>query len=416
MNRYFVLCVAAVATLAACSDKKNGPTQLGPPASMAITAGAASAPANSDLTGLTLVVRDANNQALPNQTVTFAVISGGGSITTTTATTGDNGTLTVPTWRFGKLDVAQVLRATINSVTFDINATVQTSYNVVLRFYGTAPTAAQQAMFDTAAARIRATITGDLAAVNSGTNFDISDCTPGQTTTISEVIDDVVIYVRLASIDGPGNILASAGPCFVRSGKNSAGQGGADSLTTVIGTMQFDVADLNSLRKETILHEMLHVIGVGAMWVDSAPNGWGLIAGAGGPTPRYTGAEGRAGCQEVGGTVTCASSVPVEDTLGPGTRDVHWEENVFDTELMTGFIENSASAMPFSKMTVRSLRDIGYTVNTANFDDYTKPFGALRGEGSTVPGVRARWEGTSQVPIIAIDRNGRIVKQLRRVP
>lgn len=416
MNRYFVLCVVALAALAGCGDKKNGPTELGPPSSMAITAGATAAPANADLTGLTLVVRDANNQALPNQTVTFAVVSGGGNVTTATATTGANGTLTVPTWRLGKLDVPQVLRATINSVTFDINATVQTSYNVVLRFYGTAPTAAQQAMFDTAAARIRATITGDLAAVNSGTNFDISACTPGQTTTITEVIDDVVIYVRLASIDGPGNILASAGPCFVRSGKNTAGQGGADSLTTVIGTMQFDVADLNSLRKETILHEMLHVIGHGAMWPDPPPNGWGLIAGAGGPAPRYTGAEGRAGCQEVGGTVTCASSVPVEDTLGPGTRDVHWEENDFDTELMTGFIENAASPMPFSKMTVRSLRDIGYAVNAANFDDYTKPFGALRGEGSTVPGVRTRWEGASQVPIIAIDRNGRIVKQLRRVP
>ena len=416
MNRYLVLCVAAIATLAACSDKKPGPTELGPPANMAITAGSATAPANTDLTGLTLVVRDANNQALPNQTVTFAVISGGGSITTTTATTGDNGTLTVPTWRLGKLDVAQVLRATINSVTFDISATIATSYNLVLRFYGNSPTPAQQALFDTAAARIRATITGDLAPVNSGTNFDISPCTPGQTTTITEVIDDVVIYVRLANIDGPGNILASAGPCFVRSGKNAQGQGGTDSLTTVIGTMQFDVSDLGLLRRETILHEMLHVIGVGAMWPDPSPDGWGLISGAGGPTPRYTGAEGRAGCQEVGGTVTCASSVPVEDTLGPGTRDVHWEENVFDTELMTGFVENSASAMPLSKMTLRSLRDIGYTVNAANFDNYTKPFGALRAEGSTAPGVRTRWEGASPVPVIAIDRNGRIVKQLRRLP
>ncbi|HET9452726.1 MAG TPA: leishmanolysin-related zinc metalloendopeptidase [Gemmatimonadaceae bacterium] len=416
MNRYLVLCVAAVATLAACSDKKNGPRELGPPANMAITAGSTTAPANTDLTGLTLVVRDANNQPLPNQTVTFAVISGGGSITTNTATTGDNGTLTVPTWRLGKIDVPQVLRATINSVTFDVTASVQTSYNIVLRFYGTQPTPAQQALFDTAAARIRATVTGDLAPVNSGSNFDISGCTPGQTTTISEVIDDVVIYVRLAAIDGPGKILASAGPCFVRSGKNAAGQGGADSLTTVIGTMQFDIADLGSLRRETILHEMLHVIGHGAMWPDPHPDGWGLVTGAGTPTPRYTGAEGRAGAQEVGCTVTCASSVPVEDTLGPGTADVHWEENVFDTELMTGFVENPASAMPMSKMTVRSLRDIGYTVNAANFDDYTKPFGALRGEGSTVSGVRTRWEGAPPVAVFAIDRNGRIVKQLRRRP
>lgn len=414
MNRYLVLFVAA---LAACKDKDNGPAPLGPPASMAITAGTATAPANTDLNGLTLAVRDANNNPLPNQTVTFAVIAGGGTITTATATTGENGTLTVPAWRLGRLDVPQVLRATINSVIFDINGSVQTGYNLALRFYGNPPTAAQRALFDTAAARIRATIIGDLASVNSGTNFDISACTPGDSTTrITEVIDDVVIYVRLATIDGPGNILASAGPCFVRSGRNSQGQGGADSLTTVIGTMQFDVADLPNLRKETILHEMLHVVGHGAMWPEPPPNGWGLVAGAGGPTPRYTGAEGRAGCQEVGGTVTCVSSVPLEDTLGPGTRDVHWEENVFDTELMTGFVENLATPMPFSIMTVRSLRDIGYTVNTANADSYTKPFGALRGEGSTVAGTRTRWETAPAVPIMAIDRDGRVVRQLRRAP
>jgi hypothetical protein len=312
----------------------------------------------------------------------------------------------VPAWRLGKLDVAQTLTATAGAATFAINASVLTSYNIVVRFYGGNPTTAQQALFTNAAARIRGVITGDVANLVSPANFDISPCTPGQTTTMNnESIDDVVIYVRIAPIDGQGQILASAGPCFVRN------TGGPNQLTTAIGTMQFDQADIGILREETILHEMLHVIGVGSMWPDAPPDGWGLVSGAGTATPRYTGANGRQGCQELSFPVTCASNVPVEDTLGPGTADTHWEENVFDNELMTGFVENLSKDMPFSIMTVRSLMDIGYTVNLSNFDSYTKPAGSLP---RVVGARRERWEGPPPVPVFAIDLNGRIVRQLRR--
>jgi hypothetical protein len=401
LNRYLVLVAVA---LAACKGG-DGPTELGPPASMSISPTAPTAPANTEVTGVTLTVLDANSNPLPDQTVTFAVTAGGGSITTTTATTGPTGTVTVPAWKLGKVDVAQVLTATVGALNFTINAAVQTSYNVVVRFYGsTSATTAQQALFTNAAARIRGVITGDVANVTSGANFDISACTPGATTTISETIDDVVIYVRIAPIDGQGNVLASAGPCFVRSG-------GTNQMTTVIGTMQFDQADMGILREETVLHEMLHVIGVGAMWVDSPPDGWALISGAGTTTPTYTGANGRQGCQELNFPVTCASSVPVENSQGQGTADVHWEEDIFDNELMTGFIESQPKDMPFSIMSVRSLMDIGYTVNLLNFDSYTKPVGALP---RVVGGQQERWEVVAPVPVFAVDANMRIVRQLRR--
>jgi len=405
LKRHFVL--LAVASLAACKGKENGPNELGPPASMSASPAAPTAPANTDLTGVTLTVRDANNNALPNQVVTFTVTAGGGSLAAATATTGADGTVAVPAWKLGKLDVPQTLQATTGAVNFNVNASVQTSYNVVLRFYEGAPTAAQQALFNNAAARIRAVITGDVANVTPPPNTNVSACTPGQTTLLTETIDDVVIYVRITPIDGQGQILASAGPCFVRTG-------GANAMTTVIGTMLFDVADLPILREETILHEMLHVIGVGAMWPDPPPEGWGLITGVGGPTPRYTGAQGVQGCQEIGGTVTCLSSVPVENDHGPGTRDTHWEEDDFDNELMTGLIEQAQIPMPLSIMTVRSLRDIGYTVNLANFDAFTKPFQALRAGGQSAS--RVQWEGPPPVPVFAIDENGTIVRQLRKVP
>lgn len=370
---------------------------------MAIVAGSATGFANTQLSGLQLVVRDAANNALPNQTVTFAVTAGGGSIQQTTATTDATGVLVVPSWLLGKSAVPQTLRATVASVTFDIQGTVRTQYDIEVRFFGPAMTTAQQALFTNAAARIRGVITGDVTSINTG-SLDLQDClnTP---MTINETIDDLLVFASVADIDGPGKVLAVAGPCYVRSG-------GADSLTSIIGVMRFDSNDINnvsaSVLQSVITHEMLHVVGFGAMWLE---DGWKLVTGAGTATPRYTGAQGRQGCIEVGGTVSCATNVPVENDEGPGTADVHWEESAFDTELMTGFIEGGGAAMPFSLLTIRSLDDIGYTINAAAFDQYTKPFGATRANASIVR--QGPWELVGTLPIYALDASGRQVRQLR---
>jgi hypothetical protein len=53
--------------------------------------------------------------------------------------------------------------------------------------------------------------------------------------------------------------------------------------------------------------------------------------------------------------------VPVENTGGPTTQDVHWSEAVFENELMTGFINSAGN--PLSRLTVASLQDLGYVVN-----------------------------------------------------
>ena len=380
--------------LTACKD--NGPSELGPPANMAIVAGNPTAPANTVLTGLQLAVRDARNNPLPNQTVTFTVVLGGGSIQQTTATTGDDGTLTVPAWLLGKSAVPQKLRATVASVTLEIDAAVQTSYNIVVRFFGDTPTPAQQELFTSAAARIRGVITGELQNVTTGSLNLQEGCEVP--VTINEQIDDIVIYATVTPIDGERKILASAGPCYVR---NS----GPDSLTTIIGVMKFDVADINNLREEVVMHEMLHVVGVGSMWLNNP--GWNLVAGAGTTTPRYTGVNGRQGCQEIGGTVTCSTSVPLENDGGPGTADVHWEELDFGTELMTGFSHSPPTPMPFSLLTIRSLIDINYDVNLAAFDPFTKT-GLIRANARVIDDDP--WEQLRKGPITALDARGRIMR------
>jgi hypothetical protein len=56
--------------------------------------------------------------------------------------------------------------------------------------------------------------------------------------------------------------------------------------------------------------------------------------------------------------VADSGGVPVEQDGGPGTRDSHWDEEIFGNEIMTGYINNSDNYL--SQMTVASLDDLGY--------------------------------------------------------
>jgi hypothetical protein len=69
----------------------------------------------------------------------------------------------------------------------------------------------------------------------------------------------------------------------------------------------------------------------------------------------------------LGGT----GNVPVENTGGLGTRNGHWRETTFGNELMTGFLNSGKN--PLSRLTIASLRDLGYIVNLSVADPYKRP-------------------------------------------
>ena len=184
----------------------------------------------------------------------------------------------------------------------------------------------------------------------------------------------MVIYASIQPIDGPRQTLAESGPCLYA---NIPGHG----LMPVLGLMKFDDADIAFITgagsfEEVIVHEMLHVLGFGTFWNDAQLGGTRhLLADSGTATPSFTGAQARQGCLNVGGTITCATAVPVEgNSAGPGTADSHWRESVFQKELMTGFINSSPN--PLSSVTIGSLADLSYVVNAADFDDYALPPGS----------------------------------------
>ena len=261
---------------------------------------------------------------------------------------------------------------------------------------GTNPTASQQTAFDNAEARWEQLVLGDLpnVFVNRAAGTWCGTGAPA----INETVDDLLILVILEPIDGPGGILGSAGPCLIRG-----------SNLSIVGRMRFDTADLPSLEaagqlEEVILHEMGHVMGIGSLW-----GTFGLRVGTGGPDPHFVGTRTLGAFENLGGfSYTGGSKVPVANTGGSGTRDSHWRESVFDDELMTGFLDGGVFN-PISIVTVNSLRDMGYTVNSAAADPLFLSL-SLRG-GPAAQKLELKGD-ILLLPIQQVDSSGRVMRTI----
>jgi hypothetical protein len=390
----FALALAALplVTLPACSDS-SGP-KVGALASLVVQpATALTALAGTAIsTPIVIVPTDAQGQTIPGEVATFSVTAGGGTIANTTGTRNADGTITAPAWTLGKSAVPQTLQVSVEGKTATINATVTTAYSIEVRFFGRTLSTAEKALFTDAAARLLGAVVGAVPLVNAA-GADPANCGVTGQAALTGTIHGVLIYASIDSIDGPRQILARAGPCYIRTDDT-----GQSDFRTVIGLMQFDSADVGTLRtsgnlQEVITHEMLHVLGFGTFW-DSTSNN--LLVNAGTPGVAYTGASGIAGCKSIGGTTTCGSTVPVEGSEGgDGTLNGHWRESTFTNELMTGFLNNGTN--PLSAMTIRSLEDLGYVVDAAAADAYHIPGGSLRASldimaPSTTSSVAPTWE------------------------
>jgi hypothetical protein len=208
----------------------------------------------------------------------------------------------------------------------------------------TGMTDAEEAIVEQAVTRWEQIIVGDLPDV----------------TYRGQAIDDVQIAISGITIDGSGSVLGQSSVTAVRS----------DSCLPCAGYIQLDTADVATMLSNGSLlgvleHEIAHVLGFGVIWSEL-----GLLTGSNTSNPGFTGANAVAEYNSIFGT--SASAVPVEADGGSGTALSHWDESVFDNELMTGWY-NSGETNALSRITVASMADLGYQVNMAAADSYTAP-------------------------------------------
>jgi len=256
-------------------------------------------------------------------------------------------------------------------------ANAKSPFTIQVRFLG-GLTPTQKDAFKKAADRWASVIVGDLPDVQIG----------------GEVIDDVLIEAQGVNIDGPGNILGQAGPTRLR-----PATAGAAAFLPAKGKMQFDTADLAQMQSagtliDVITHEMGHVLGIGTIWTQK-----GLLSGANTANPTFTGTNAKKEFGTLKGTGPAV--VPVENTGGPGTANSHWRETVFANELMTGFVGSAGN--PLSRMTVASLKDLGYVVDLTKADPYVLPSHLEMAEkGLLAQAAAAHAKGGVILPIIPI--------------
>jgi hypothetical protein len=393
-------------------------TATNPPAAISVFAGNG----QSALSGVAVPtppaaqVVDAGGQPVPGVAVTFQVTRGGGTVTGGVKVTDANGLAAPDQWRLGPSGV-NTLDATVDAETLQgepatFAATTSPAaglFDIIVRYSGT-PSPAQVLAFAEAEVRWESLITSDLA--DAPANVPAGTCGEG-TPAINETIDDLIIFAFFKSIDGPGGLLAQAGPCLLRD-FNQNGDFEVGDLPGV-GVMIFDTDDLDDIEQNgtlgpVALHEMGHVIGFGALWRPE-----GLLADPSlppdnGTDPHFTGARAITAFNSAGGSSYSGAKVPVENMGGPATADSHWRETVFGNELMTGFI--SFGPQPLSAITLQSFVAQGYTVNTSGADAYTLPPPGLRMPGSFA-GL-SLGNDIAPMPIRMLDRNGRPGRIIRR--
>ena len=218
-----------------------------------------------------------------------------------------------------------------------------------------------------------------------------------------DAVDDLVIFVEVAMIDGKAGTAASATICARR----SVQEGGLP----FVGSMTFDAADLEPLADHRFLesmarHQIAHVLGFGLLWDEQS---YDLLADpsldpTGKPVPgdppdtHFAGKQAREAFAKIAGAYTGAR-VPVENgtgrPYGAGELDVHWRESVFGHELMSTLL--NMRGPPLSEVTVASLADLDYTVDSSKAEAYRLP-AASAGRSQHGPAPHAAAAGTGYAP------------------
>jgi hypothetical protein len=181
------------------------------------------------------------------------------------------------------------------------------------------------------------------------------------------------------------------------------------------------------LADEVLVHELLHVLGIGSsVWTKM-----GLVSTTGATAGQYIGVRGVRACAGAFGASNCPGYVPVEDCLGlpadwecgAGNMGAHWKESMFDTEIQTPYVE-STNPQPLSVMTIEALGDIGYLVDSTQADPVipsTSAMQALIGDHPPVPLFNPQIRRTLRhrrvlVPRFIILRAGGLVRPITLNP
>ena len=234
-------------------------------------------------------------------------------------------------------------------------------------------TESQRAIVTQAAERWEAVIARDL---NGDIDFSLAPVAAGvcgpNAPQVSDIVDDIRVFVDIDSIDGAGGAVAGSDFCVIRL---YPFQGATGYLQPVLGAVILDEADVAQMESRGVLlsvvtHQLARALGFDA-------GVWGLhdrirdpsLPNSPNADTHFVGPMAIMAFDAVGGTGYTGAKVPLQNGAEPGSSDSYWRESVFGDELMTPFL--TGSTQPLSPVTIEAMYDIGYETDPAMADEYS---------------------------------------------
>ena len=350
-----------------------------------------------------VAIRDVYGNGVGQVPVTFVPVAGSGSVSGggSVVTANSSGYATISAWTLGAVGTQTLVASSTafpgKQITFTATLVPPAGFSICARFIGDGGTPRQRQAISSAVAKWQNVIVGHIAPPLRFKEV-AGRCVEG-IPAIDEDVEDLLLFVQLAPIDGPRNIIGQAAPCNVY----------LPVGLTLMGFLQLDVADLDLMLTEgtlnnVVLHEIGHILGIGTLWNFRRSLLVGSVS-SGGTDPYFVGASARDQFALLLSNYS-GTPVPVENCVGitgcgVGTRDSHWRKSVFNTELMQGYSNRN---MPMSRVTVGSLADLGYAVNLEGADPFTLASALL--DGVSAPLGRMMMNDIADTEIVGVEKNG----------
>eukprot|EP01006_Ploeotia_vitrea_P019866 TRINITY_DN52116_c0_g1_i1.p1 TRINITY_DN52116_c0_g1~~TRINITY_DN52116_c0_g1_i1.p1 ORF type:complete len:559 (+),score=49.93 TRINITY_DN52116_c0_g1_i1:51-1727(+) len=193
-------------------------------------------------------------------------------------------------------------------------------------------------------------------------------------------IDDLLVIISFLEIDGVGKTLGQASPATVRNLPDGSPLGAPLRGFAYIDKDDFGVVS-DTVLMAVLVHELGHVLGLGALWPTHGLIGTGEEPGDL-PVCDEENDDEPSEVWYFGGNATAQYNlifgvegfVPVEAKGPAGTCGVHWDEAVFGHEMMsTAIAADATTRQPISKVTLGALMDLGYQVDLDAAELYEPP-------------------------------------------
>lgn len=171
----------------------------------------------------------------------------GASFTRTDLSLGTHRVTLVATDSEGASDAASLM--------LTIDPPPEPGYQIDVRFIGdVALEPAERELFEQAARRWEEVIVGDLPELVVQRREPFL-CDRVEVPELDQLVDDLIVYVELAPLDGPNNWIGWGAPCILR-----------ESYLPAVSDIVIDIDDRSSLDYTLALHELGHAIGFGEVW------------------------------------------------------------------------------------------------------------------------------------------------------